>query len=400
MKAVHKNIHTAIIGEIAKAEQSIKINVPWFTSIELFQAILDASQNGVEVRLVIEDDEINRNTSINHADLVSKNGHLYWHKKSIGVNHEKYCLIDNKTLIFGSFNWTYNAIKNNLESVIIIEQEIDGGNTIEDFNILFDNILKSPDVTPEKREEEIGRFLVNQSSLLKVQLHIFETECAILQEQVTEISSFYQNITNQINRRLFEYILRKLQLNRILADYQAEKTKKRVDAEKASQLNDEANRWEQWKEKFGDAVDDVVVYKGDELKQLYYKAALLAHPDKFIDDPVKQEKATEIMQAITQAYQNNDADALRDILLELETGYAFDKKYDHINDTYLLQRILTKLMTSRDSLLIQLDELKQNNLYPIYCLKVDQDEYLENMKRQLEKDIAILEKNVKQLKNG
>ncbi len=37
--------------------------------------------------------------------------------------HNKYAIIDNKILVTGSFNWTWQAVKSNQENLIIVEKE-------------------------------------------------------------------------------------------------------------------------------------------------------------------------------------------------------------------------------------------------------------------------------------
>lgn len=402
MISVHKNIHNAIIAKLQMASQSIKINVPWFTSKELFSALLDAAMRGVEIKLVIEDDEINHNTRINHRELLNNNGKLYWHKKLTGVNHEKYCLIDDDFFIYGSFNWTFTAINHNLESIIIIEKAVDGADMIEQFVEHFNNTLKSPNITPEIGVERCTETaMVDTSSMLKAQLFLLESECVILQEQVSEISGVYESITNFINLSLFESILRKLELNQKLAGHNAERTRKKIYNEQFNNFENELNRWKNWKESvLAEKNIKVELYKDDKLKQLYYKASRLAHPDKFIDDPKKHMKATEIMQAINQAYNFNDFEKMEEIIVDLETGYAFDKTYQHIHNTSLLQRILNQLENSKQTLSGKLEELKENEFFAIYCLQIDKESYLEKIKMKLEQDIQILENNLIQITNG
>ena len=55
--------------------------------------------------------------------------------------HNKFCIIDNSILIFGSYNWTKKA-KSNHESITVIEEDY---NLILDFNQEFDKIKKEVD---------------------------------------------------------------------------------------------------------------------------------------------------------------------------------------------------------------------------------------------------------------
>jgi len=59
--------------------------------------------------------------------------------------HNKFAIFDNKKVITGSYNWTYSAEYNNLESVIISREE----NLIKQFNIRFKQLLEKS-VPPDK----------------------------------------------------------------------------------------------------------------------------------------------------------------------------------------------------------------------------------------------------------
>ncbi|HSD08871.1 phospholipase D-like domain-containing protein [Flavobacterium sp.] len=118
-EAVFENIAERIQQEIAKAQKSIFIAVAWFTNRTLFNALVNKSKNGCSVSLIISNDSINLNSYIDFEQLNTENSRVY----KIGngdteLMHNKFCVIDDTTVITGSYNWSYKA-ENNFENVVI-----------------------------------------------------------------------------------------------------------------------------------------------------------------------------------------------------------------------------------------------------------------------------------------
>ena len=76
--------------------------------------------------------------------------------------HNKFCLIDSKTLINGSYNWTYYAEDRNRENILIIKDEKD---TINAFTAEFQR-LKSLTKRVESIRE-LTKFEVDEFNLLR-----------------------------------------------------------------------------------------------------------------------------------------------------------------------------------------------------------------------------------------
>lgn len=79
---------------------------------------------GVRVRIITDsaaDDEFKIN---NQASDLQNSGIVVKTNQSAGaLMHNKFVIIDNKTVVLGSFNWTNNAILRNDEAVIITSQK-------------------------------------------------------------------------------------------------------------------------------------------------------------------------------------------------------------------------------------------------------------------------------------
>lgn len=138
-QAFFEKIHTQIEFQLKRSQVSIKIAVAWFTDGKLFDILLQKLDEGVKVELLLANNDINFNSNIKFTEIKRRGGEFYW----VGDNfayaplmHNKFCIIVNKILIFGSYNWTKKA-KSNHESITIIEGD---DNLILDFNQEFDKI--------------------------------------------------------------------------------------------------------------------------------------------------------------------------------------------------------------------------------------------------------------------
>jgi phosphatidylserine/phosphatidylglycerophosphate/cardiolipin synthase-like enzyme len=135
------NIHSQIIKQISEAKNGIKICVAWFTDVDIYHSILIAQKRGVNVSIIIANHELNKNSRIDFKELLQNNGYVgYIGNVHDGVEdklmHNKFCIIDEQTIITGSYNWTYKARMND-ENIIIIENQPE---IIEKFNNKFESI--------------------------------------------------------------------------------------------------------------------------------------------------------------------------------------------------------------------------------------------------------------------
>lgn len=118
-----QNIRYSLLREIEKATKSLDIAVYWFTNQELFDLLKHKQNNGVSCKLIIHNDYINnRDTGLPFQKFIDAGGEFYFSDESNPM-HNKFCIIDNQTLINGSYNWTYYAENKNHENILIIKDE-------------------------------------------------------------------------------------------------------------------------------------------------------------------------------------------------------------------------------------------------------------------------------------
>lgn len=138
-QAYFEKIHKHIENNLKTANSSIRLAVAWFTDKRLFNILCDKAKEGVRVELLMANHDINFDSDINYRNLIDNGGEVFWIGKEgmyAPLMHNKFCIIDNNILIFGSYNWTEKA-KSNHESITIIEED---DNLILDFNQEFDKI--------------------------------------------------------------------------------------------------------------------------------------------------------------------------------------------------------------------------------------------------------------------
>lgn len=111
----------AVISEIRKTTQTIDIAMYYLSSREIAQALVQASENNVRVRVVLDQGQ--------EIEPASKSSYLIKHAFQVryhlgfGLMHNKFAIFDGKSLITGSFNWTLTAEERNEENLLIITDE-------------------------------------------------------------------------------------------------------------------------------------------------------------------------------------------------------------------------------------------------------------------------------------
>ena len=118
----------AIIEELADAKKEINIAMYILTDRELSNALISAKDRGVKVKILLDAksaEEIGYSKhhflSERKIDVRLDNTHKSYGGKYEGIMHNKFAIIDNKTLITGSYNWTHSAEKLNNENLLIIK---------------------------------------------------------------------------------------------------------------------------------------------------------------------------------------------------------------------------------------------------------------------------------------
>ena len=136
-----EDIHNQIIKQISASNESLKICVAWFTDVEIYQSIIQAQHRGVQVYIIVANHEFNKNSRVDFKELLQNKGYVgYIGNINDGSKdrfmHNKFCIVDDSTIITGSYNWTFKARLND-ENIIIIKNQ---PAVISQFNNKFESI--------------------------------------------------------------------------------------------------------------------------------------------------------------------------------------------------------------------------------------------------------------------
>lgn len=113
-------IKQRIISEIEKASQNIFVAMAWFTDRDIANAIINAKKRNITVDIILSSNAQNETVKqMFKAENISI--HAFETGDERGMMHHKFCLIDNKISINGSYNYSYNASNNNVENIQVTD---------------------------------------------------------------------------------------------------------------------------------------------------------------------------------------------------------------------------------------------------------------------------------------
>lgn len=111
----------AVVSEIKHAQVSIDMQAYSFTSRPIAQALCGAQARGVKVRALIDSKAADDTGS--EAGLLAHQGVPTYVDSQHAIAHNKIILIDGKTILTGSFNFTKGAEERNAENLLLIEDK-------------------------------------------------------------------------------------------------------------------------------------------------------------------------------------------------------------------------------------------------------------------------------------
>ena len=108
-----------VTNMIIQAKKTLDVCMFTMTNDKLYKAVLDAKKNGVNVR-IITDDECVKQLGSDIYKLVINGVPVKTDDNAQFHMHHKFVVIDCKVILTGSFNWTVQAVKNNNENVLML----------------------------------------------------------------------------------------------------------------------------------------------------------------------------------------------------------------------------------------------------------------------------------------
>ena len=193
----HK-IQNVIQKELFKAQKSIKIAVAWFTNDLLFQPLLLKLQTGVSVELILNKDDINNSTEneIDFNAFVEAGGALHWNRTKT-LMHEKFCIIDDSVVIYGSYNWT-NKAEYNDESIAVSKE--DGSQAF--YSKLFDKLCKAYPLEDFVKPPHINRYIPFDIKNGEI---VFDSQDVLVYRWIINEKYVYRIFSKDTNRQICLY---------------------------------------------------------------------------------------------------------------------------------------------------------------------------------------------------
>ena len=109
----------AIVREIQYARHEILVLAYSFTSKAIAQALVDAKMRGVHVEIVL--DHSNEKEEYTDLHFFLQQGLHPLIDPHHAIAHNKVMVLDNRTLLTGSFNFTQHAENDNAENLLVIK---------------------------------------------------------------------------------------------------------------------------------------------------------------------------------------------------------------------------------------------------------------------------------------
>jgi len=135
--SLYDNPEAVIINSVDTAEEFINIAMYTFTDIEIAQAILEARDRGIDIKIFLDRSQVKAKYSrsryfVQNCIEVRISSNSY-------IMHNKFAVIDNKIVITGSYNWTASAGERNDENLLVIDDDYIVERYQDYFNNLWDN---------------------------------------------------------------------------------------------------------------------------------------------------------------------------------------------------------------------------------------------------------------------
>lgn len=120
-KSYFTELYATTVTALRMAQKSVFIAVAWINFKEYYDIFEELLENRVHVEIIINDDKNNARYN-QQIDRLNYLGAIVIRVNVTGTMHHKFCVIDNKKCLFGSYNWTTNAELRNVEDLNICDE--------------------------------------------------------------------------------------------------------------------------------------------------------------------------------------------------------------------------------------------------------------------------------------
>lgn len=124
----NSKIMARVIELIGQAEESIEVAQFTFSRTQIEDALLEAHNNGVEVRIAMNHGQQGRDnpsTRLKEAGVPVRFVEGKDNGSYIGLQHAKYMIVDDEIVVMGSNNWSSTGVSINEENTIVLQSDED-----------------------------------------------------------------------------------------------------------------------------------------------------------------------------------------------------------------------------------------------------------------------------------
>lgn len=195
LKAHFSNIHEVIIDHLEKANSEVVAAVAWFTDRDMFEVLCKKARSGINVSVALIGDDINQGPgALNFPRLEAAGGRVAFlaqGNRDEPTMHHKFCVIDRKTVITGSYNWSRKARRND-ENITVVTDSIEfAAKYLETFESLLvragHGVPVIVDAEAARRRLEMIRNLILLGEQNDVATHVHRLRAVAETLQVTRI---------------------------------------------------------------------------------------------------------------------------------------------------------------------------------------------------------------------
>lgn len=192
-KLFYSNIENKIVSNLKKSKKIVKIAVAWFTNPNLYKLLENLIDNNIKIEIILSDERINFiNEKVDFQKFIDKNINIRI-SKFPNLMHNKFCIIDDRILITGSYNWTLKAEKSNFENIIISTDE----KLVDDFVNYFDYLKENLEIVYNISKLKLNEYIDKKELDIEVELIRNEKEIN-LEIEKSAINNIYDKDLNEM----------------------------------------------------------------------------------------------------------------------------------------------------------------------------------------------------------
>lgn len=113
----YDDVEAAVLAEVGKAQESITCSLFGISNPDLAHALIGKAEAGIPVMVGLDKRQAGGEADLHEA--LQDGGVQVRIKKTLVLEHNKFCVIDGRTVVMGSWNWSQSAQKQDNSELIL-----------------------------------------------------------------------------------------------------------------------------------------------------------------------------------------------------------------------------------------------------------------------------------------